>query len=329
MGQYVLVSATDPRILDEIEMPTPKEHITFIPKFSSSSTSMSSVSDTKSTIVNSVDWEDIVFKVKQLSGALGVTVDNKVVYTPTRYTYSTTIQLSASFIKDFFVGLGYQGSLQNYTISSNKAFNVIGVKKGTTLPNEIIVIGAHYDSTSQQPTTLAPGANDDGSGSAGVLHLAELFSSIKTQRTIHFVVFSGEEQGLYGSQNYVKIAKSSGWNILNAICMDMISYSKQYFGVTIEGTSKFQVLVNVVQANMVENSNDKKFQHKVSLSSYGSDHVSFQQAGIPAILLIEMDDTNTPYYHNTGDTWNTLNGPQTVQVLRGAAGALCDLAGCQ
>jgi len=206
---------------------------------------------------------------------------------------------------------------------------VIGVKKGTTLPNEIIVIGAHYDSTSQKPTTLAPGANDDGSGSAGVLHLAELFSSIKTQRTIHFVVFSGEEQGLYGSQNYVKIAKSSGWNILNAICMDMISYSKQYFGITIEGTSKFQVLVNVVQANMVENSNDKKFQHRVSLSSFGSDHVSFQQAGIPAILLIEMDDTNTPYYHNTGDTWDTLNGPQTAQVLRGAAGALCDLAGCQ
>jgi len=329
MGQYVLISAPDPRILDEISIPTPKEHITFLPKFSPQSSRVSSLTDTKSEIVDEVDWEGILFKVKQLSGALGITVNNKVVYTPTRYTYSNDIQLSASFIREFFEGLGYQGSLQNYTISGNKASNVIGVKTGTLYPNEIVVIGAHFDSTSEKPSTSAPGANDDGSGSAGVLHLAQLFSSVDTQRTIHFVVFSGEEQGLYGSQNYVKVAKSSKWNIVNAICMDMISYSGQYFGVTVQGTSKFQELVDVVALNVIENSNDSKFKHRVSLSSYGSDHVSFQQAGIPAVLLIEMDDTNTPYYHNTKDTWATLNGPQTVQVIRGVAGSLCDLAGCQ
>ena len=72
-----------------------------------------------------------------------------------------------------------------------------------------------------------------GSGSAGVLHLAEIFAEFNTDRTIHFVLFSGEEQGLYGSQNYVKVAQNSKWNIVSAICMDMIGYSKKYFGVTI------------------------------------------------------------------------------------------------
>jgi len=55
----------------------------------------------------------------------------------------------------------------------------------------------------------------------------------------------------------------------------------------------------------------------------------FKKAGIPAVLLIEMDDTNTPYYHNTKDTWSTLNQAQTVAILRGATGGLCDLVGCK
>jgi len=329
MGNFAIVTASDPSILDTISLPLTKEHVAFVPKVDVDGNNKVLLSDSKQTIVNAVDWSEFILKVKQLSGALGFELDGKLVQTPSRYTYSTTIQYSAAFIHQFFQGLGYQAFFQNFTIGGNKAQNVYGIKMGVTYPNEIVVIGAHYDSTSEKATTLAPGANDDGSGSAGVMHLAELFSTINTDRTIHFVVFSGEEQGLYGSAYYVSQVKNNQWNIKNAICMDMISYSSKYLGVTVEGTNKFVELIDVLELNMLENANNKLFQTRTSLTSFGSDHVSFQKAGIPAILLIEMDDTNTPYYHNTKDTWNTLDQVQTVAILRGAAGCLCDLAGCK
>jgi len=191
-----------------------------------------------------------------------------------------------------------------------------------------VVVGAHYDSTSERPNQLAPGANDDGSGTAGVLQLAQLFSGVQTDRTMHFVVFSGEEQGLYGSGYYVAEAVAKKWDIVNAICMDMISYKKNYFGVTVEGTTRFLELIDTVALNLLSYANQNGFQVKTSTRSFGSDHVPFQQAGIPAVLVIELDDTNTPYYHSTKDTWDTLNQPQTIGALRGVAASLCDLAGC-
>ena len=65
------------------------------------------------------------------------------------------------------------------------------------------------------------------------MHLAQILSAIKTDRTIHFALFSGEEQGLYGSKYYVSQAKPNGYNIISAICLDMISYSGNYLGVTV------------------------------------------------------------------------------------------------
>jgi Zn-dependent M28 family amino/carboxypeptidase len=70
--------------------------------------------------------------------------------------------------------------------------------------------------------------------------MAEVMSKYTFTNTIHFVVFSGEEQGLYGSAHYVSVAKREGWKISAALVSDMISYSSKYFGLKIGKSSEVQ-----------------------------------------------------------------------------------------
>ena len=74
-------------------------------------------------------------------------------------------------------------------------------------------------------TSDAPGANDDGSGTAAVIELARVFASRPTEATIVFVAFAGEEQGLYGSTHFAQLAKQNGWNIQGVLNMDIIGNS--------------------------------------------------------------------------------------------------------
>jgi len=191
------------------------------------------------------------------------------------------------------------------------------------------VIGAHYDSTAEaaRRETLAPGAVDNGSGSVAVLQAAEALAGYSFRRTIHFVVFSGEEQGLHGSTAYVRNAVDNGINIRNAVILDMIAYSNLYYGVTIEGTTNtaIQRLMGILQRNLEQFSDLDIWR---SNNSFGSDHVPFQRAGIPAILLIEADDTNYPHYHRSTDVVNNqnVNVEQSRNIIRGAVASVWDLA---
>jgi len=111
--------------------------------------------------------------------------------------------------------------------------------------------------------------------------------------------------------------------------MDMISYSSKYFGVTVEGTKDYEELISAVSFNLLEYKTRTDFTVSISRNSFGSDHVSFQKAGIPAILAIEKDDTDYPCYHKACDTDKYVSVPQTTQIVRGIAGTLCDLSGLQ
>ena len=109
------------------------------------------------------------------------------------------------------------------------------IKRGRSA--KIVVVGGHHDSTSERPSTDAPGAIDNGSGSIGALAIAEAVSKsgLEFDATLHFVFFGGEEQGLYGSYHYVEEATAANLDISHALIMDMIGYSSKYYGVTLEG----------------------------------------------------------------------------------------------
>jgi len=110
--------------------------------------------------------------------------------------------------------------------------NVIGVLKGTTLEHEYVVIGAHYDHLGVQAGNLYPGADDNASGTAAVLEIAEAFGmlaqqGIIPQRSIVFVLFDAEEWGLWGSQYFVENSPVPIDDIVAMINLDMISRNKK------------------------------------------------------------------------------------------------------
>jgi len=102
--------------------------------------------------------------------------------------------------------------------------DVLGVQHGRD-PNRVIIIGAHIDSRGSDTldvTRDAPGANDDGSGVALVLEAARILSKEKFDATIVYAVFSGEEQGLWGSQLLAETAKARGWTVSAMLNNDIV-----------------------------------------------------------------------------------------------------------
>jgi Zn-dependent M28 family amino/carboxypeptidase len=99
---------------------------------------------------------------------------------------------------------------------------VIATLTGQVFPDEYVVLGGHYDSWSS--SFRSPGADDNASGTSGVLEVARILSKYKFKRSIIFCAFSAEEYGLAGSDAFVGRCQSQGMNLLGYINMDMIGY---------------------------------------------------------------------------------------------------------
>ena len=107
--------------------------------------------------------------------------------------------------------------------------HVIARRTGSLYPDEWVIVGGHYDSRQQNinDPSQSPGAEDNASGCAGVVEAARVFSQFPPQRTMIFVCFAGEEQGLYGGNAYAQALQTSGdlAKVDLAVIMDMIGYS--------------------------------------------------------------------------------------------------------
>ncbi|MCU0285994.1 MAG: M28 family peptidase [Acidobacteria bacterium] len=231
-------------------------------------------------------------------------------------------------------GLGLTVSYHNWSLGGYSNRNVVGQKTGTTSPNEIVLITAHLDDMPSGST--APGADDNASGSVGVMLSAELLSVQQFARTIRFVFFTGEEQGIYGSQAYSDLVYGNGDNIVAVYNMDMISYDgtgAPYLRLHTRTSSNPGYSGDLAIANtFVDVVNAYSLSSALSpiITSDGetrSDHSSFWDNSYYAILGIE-DHINdmTPYYHTTSDTVTTLNWTYYVNFVKATIGTASHLA---
>ena len=109
-----------------------------------------------------------------------------------------------------------------------KITDVLGIQRGTERPNDVVIISGHIDSRItdvMNATADAPGANDDGSGTAAVLEAARVLSKRKFAGTIVYAVLMGEEQGLLGGKVLANYAKAQGWNVVANLNNDIIGNS--------------------------------------------------------------------------------------------------------
>lgn len=107
--------------------------------------------------------------------------------------------------------------------------DVVAIQRGTERPDEVVIVQGHIDSRNSDPLDAkgdAPGANDDGSGTALVLEAARVLSTQKFAGTIVYAVLSGEEQGLYGGKLLAEYAKAQGWTVKAVLNNDIVGNSR-------------------------------------------------------------------------------------------------------
>ena len=145
-----------------------------------------------------------------------------------RHSFNGEIETARDWFAAELEEQGLEVRLQEFELSGRTLHNVIAKVTRTSRPDEVYIVGGHYDSTSENSRVAAPGAEDNGTGAAGVLEMARIFAAEPPEATIYFIGFSGEEQGLHGSKAHVTELLSAGTAemVKGVINMDMIGYSQ-------------------------------------------------------------------------------------------------------
>ena len=251
------------------------------------------------------------------NGAVGIIIHNQVdggvLLTGTASVTGSLIEIPAVCIAKED-GASLRERLQTETIRAHikmtnnadyiKARNVIATLKGSELPDEKIVVGGHLDSWD-----LATGAMDNGIGSFAVLDMARTFKALdlKPRRTIEFVMFMGEEQGLLGSRHYVKEAKANG-------TLDQVKYMFNHdmtgnpVGYNAGGRPETEALINELGAMIMAVDSATFKNENRSGAGLHSDHQPFMLEGIPIISPVgRLDPSVFDCYHADCDDFNLVN----------------------
>jgi hypothetical protein len=226
--------------------------------------------------------------------------------------------------------------------------NIEAELRGTTHPDEIIVVGAHYDTV---PGT--PGADDNASGAAALLELARLLAKRPLDRTVRLVAFVNEEPPFFkgaemGSNVYARAAAAAHDDVVAMLSLEMLgSYdprpgSQSYpfpLRLFYPDTGDFIAFAGDLGARPLVRRATELFRAAARFPSQAvaapawvpgvdfSDHWSFRQAGFPAIMVTDTAFYRNPRYHEADDTPDTLDFDRMARVVRGLADVVTGLAG--
>lgn len=281
-------------------------------------------------MIDQVDSQTVYDYDAGLSGEFPVLIGGEPYTITTRYTdTSEPIQKATQYTYEHFEALGLPVQYHTYNLGGVKR-NVVAEQPGVSQPERIFLVTAHLDSSSDNPYDLAPGADDNASGSIGVLIAADILSQYSFDCTIRYALFTGEEQGLVGSYEYAQAASSNGDDIEGVLNLDMIAHNSDLLP-QIELHTRPNNQSDLAIANLfsdVVDAYDLNLVPEIVQDGISaSDHYSFWQVGYPAILGIEDFDDFTPYYHTTGDQVETLDMEYFTTFVKAAVGTLAHM-GC-
>lgn len=267
-----------------------------------------------------------------LSGEWAVDIGGSPYLIATRYSRTDVpIAKATQYAFERLTSLGLDTIYHEYNLpSTGTRRNVIAEQPGLATPGRIFLLTAHLDSTSQDPYNLAPGADDNASGSTAVLIAAEILSQYNFDCTLRYALFTGEEQGLVGSQAYAADAASAQENIEGVLNLDMIGYNSNAAPVMELHTrpaSPDDAAFAALFADVIAAYNLDLTPQIVADGESASDHASFWDYGYPGILAIEDYQDFTPYYHTTGDQLETLDLDYFTNMVKAAVGAFAHM-GC-
>jgi hypothetical protein len=268
------------------------------------------------------------------------------------------VQIATQYVYEHLRNPGVSVSYFEWELPAGvvtKGRNVVASLPGSTDSDEIVLMTAHVDDMvnrdidpagvvkTRPPIPVvdplwnkypAPGADDNASGTAGVLLAAHILSGYRFERTVRFVFFNGEEIGYLGSYAYADAMRAAGQNIVAVFNLDMLAFDRAG-GPVVDVNMRApedspqdgplaDIFLHIVDIYRINLTPERQYQTGFYV---GSDHGMFWTQGYPAVSIMEdsSDDFN-PYYHSQYDSLEHLNMTYCANVIQAAIGAVAYIA---
>jgi Zn-dependent M28 family amino/carboxypeptidase len=267
--------------------------------------------------------------VEKLAGEVG---ERNAGYRPKSLT------AAADYVESCFAAAGFRVERQTFEAEREQCHNLIVEIPGGTKREEIVVVGAHYDSV-----IGSPGADDNASGTAALLALAKSPSLQEPQRTLHFVAFVNEEPPFFmtdkmGSLVYARRCRERSEKVVAMLSLESLGFystdkgSQKYpfpVGLFYPSRGDFVAFVGRTSDAALVRRCVKTFREQAQFPSEGgalpgalpgigwSDHWAFWQTGYPALMATDTAPFRSPHYHTAADTPNKLDYDRFARVVEG------------
>ncbi len=259
-----------------------------------------------------------------------------------------SLAAAADYLEVSFTKTGCEVHRQEYEVAGVTCANIEVEIPGSDQADEIVIVGAHYDSVDG-----SPGANDNATGVAAVLALNRLLAEKKASRTLRFVAFANEEPPFFqsshmGSLVYARHCRKRGEKVVAMLSLETIGYysdhegSQHYpfpFGIFYPSTGNFIGFVGNTLSRRLVRDLVASFRHHAKYPSEGgalpgfipgigfSDHWAFWKQGYPAAMVTDTAPFRYPYYHTASDTPEKVQYDRMARVVAGLAEVITDIIG--
>lgn len=281
-------------------------------------------------MIDAVDSGTMMDYANGLSGEVAVEIGGQPYVISTRHTNSgTPVQKATQYVGEHMEALGLDVEYHNWAVGSYTNRNVIGELQGETNPEEIFIICAHLDDMPSGP--VAPGADDNASGSVAVLAAADILTQYRWGCTLRFAFWTGEEQGLLGSYRYAQRSYATHENIIGVLNLDMIAWDAVGDpDIDLHANSSIPATLDLgnLFSNVVSTYGLDLAPEVIRNGIGASDHASFWQYGYTSILGIEEWDDFNDYYHTTNDKVLYYNKNYFVEFVKASVGTFAHMSDC-
>jgi hypothetical protein len=245
----------------------------------------------------------IVDMINQLNESLYLGYLEDIVAFGERYTGTDSCFEAGTYIYNEFLSMDLEVRYHNWSYGGFQDRNIEATLYGNNNnSDEIYIICAHYDTVMG-----CPGADDDGSGIAALLSIAYILRQYSFNHTIRFIAFSGEEQWMYGSREYVREAYNNGDNIIAVLNVDMIGFAPltEHAAYIILYKNEPSKWISDLVINLGQMFYDYILLEVVPLGEAPSDNLYFWNYGYDAVFFHEYEFNY--YYHTSQDIIENLD----------------------